>query len=148
MNRIIRLWALGLCLCLCSCGVSKDKQAEIYSLLGTYEGPATQKRVMGALMSGKWTVRFVLEENGELKCKCTLRLHDQFHGWGAPTTETARIKWTKDWQGAAYYGVADSMEGNNFSVRIAVPPLESGQSVSRITLWDADSYELTLERNS
>ena len=112
--------------------------------LGTYGGAATEKLILGAMMSGRWTVSFPLGDDGTLKCKCTLRLHDEFHGWGDPSTQIADIVWEKQSGNPNFIGRANISDFHS-SVYVEVPP-QSGQPVNSIHLFDADAYDLTLNR--
>ena len=136
----------------CGCdGVSKNETSQIAKFLGNYNGAAQPKRIMGAMMTGKWSVSFVQDENGILKCECTCRLHDEFHGWGEPETETVNIKWytgsnkSDKYDNFEYVGEAMG-EQMKWTVRVCVPSLKSGQTINAITLIDQDYSEITLNR--
>ena len=132
-----------------SLSFSKSQTAELVKQLGTYEGQAHAQRVMGAMMTGVWAATFFQDDDGALKCKSTLRLHDSENGWGNPTVATANVKIYK---GAAY-GLYDlkaeasfsDSEPNWFVAVDGVSPT-SGNSVGTITLFDMDSYQITLTR--
>ena len=124
-----------------------SEMAEIAKLLGTYDGGAVEKRVMGSMMSGKWIVKFWLGDDGKMKCMCLCQLHDEAHGWGEPQRETVDVKWAKGGSGHnKYSGEALGKEITHWIVRVEVPDPKSGVAVHRIHLIDADSNELILRR--
>lgn len=129
--------------------LDKSQTAALVKLLGTYEGPAHPRRIMGAMMTGAWTVTFLLDDNGALKCKTSLRLHDSENGWGNPSTATADVRLYK---GSANGECSIRVEGAfsesepHWTVDIDGVALASGHPVDKITLFDMDSYEITLSQ--
>jgi len=129
--------------------LDKSQTVEVLKMLGTYEGPAHSERIMGAMMTGVWTVTFLQDENGTLKCKCTLRLHDGQNGWGSPETATADVKVLAG-SGNGNYSLR--MQGQfsdsepAWTISIDGISLTSGQAINTITLIDMASYQITLQR--
>ena len=146
ITRVVSVLALILIAALaCGCDVvSKKQMAEMKNQLGTYGGAATENRIMGAMMSGRWTVSFPLGDDGTLKCKCTLRLHDEFHGWGEPSTQIADIAWEKQSGNPNFVGRANASDFSS-TIYVEVSP-QTDQPVNSITLCDADFNDLTLTR--
>ena len=153
---VFAVMAVLLSVLLNSCGnsdgsVSLDKSqtAEMVKMLGTYEGPARAERIMGAMMTGVWTVAFFQDEGGALKCKCTLRLHDEENGWGSPSTATADVTLLAD-SGSGEYSLRTRGQFSDsepeWSISIDGISLTAGRTVSTITLFDMSSYEITLQR--
>jgi hypothetical protein len=136
----------------CGCGGSeltvaldKNQTAQLVKTLGTYEGNAHPKRIMGAMMTGVWTVTFLQDDSGVLKCRTSLRLHDSQNGWGSPRTETVGVR---IWNGAGkgeYDLQADGQE-TQWMVPMKGVFATSGQPVNSLSLFDMDSYEITLKR--
>lgn len=129
--------------------LNQSQTAELVKLLGTYEGPAHAERIMGAMMTGVWTATFFQDDGGALKCKCTLRLHDEENGWGSPSTATADVK--------VFKGSADGLydlktEGSfsdtepNWFVAVDGISLANGQAKSTVTLFDMNSYQIEISR--
>lgn len=152
-TALLSMLLLGL---LCGCGnsdgslsLTKNQTAELVKSLGTYEGPAHAKQIMGAMMSGVWTATFFQNDNGDLKCKCTLRLHDSENGWGNPTTATADVKVFKgsaDGECSVRVEGAFSESEPDWTVDIDGIFPASGHPVGTITLFDMDSYQIELSR--
>ena len=129
--------------------LDKSQTAALVELLGTYEGDAHPRRIMGAMMTGTWTVKFLRDDNGALKCKASLRLHDSENGWGNPSTATADVRLYKG-SATGEYSIrvegAFSESAPHWTVDIDGVALASSRAVDTITLFDMDSYELTLHR--
>ena len=156
MKSIFTAMTVLLSVLLTSCGNSdgslsfnKVQTAELVKLLGTYEGQAHARKVMGATMTGVWTATFFQDDNGDLKCKCTLRLHDSENGWGNPTAATADVKIYK----GASDGLYDLKSEAGFSdsephrlVTIDNVSLTASNPVEAVVLGDMDAYEITLTR--
>jgi len=129
--------------------LNRDQTADLVKMLGTHEGDAHPRRIMGAMMTGTWTVAFILDDSGALKCKTSLRLHDSENGWGNPSTATADVRLYK---GSATDEYSIRVEGAfsesepHWTVDIDGVALASGRAVDTLTLFDMDSYELTLHR--
>lgn len=156
MKSIFMAMAVLLSVLLNGCGnsdgsltLNQSQTAELVKLLGTYEGPAHAERIMGAMMTGVWTATFFQDDDGALKCKCTLRLHDEENGWGSPSTATADVK--------VFKGSADGLydlktEGSfsdtepNWFVAVDGISLANGQAKSTVTLFDMNSYQIELSR--
>ena len=141
---------------LCGCGhsddlVSLDKSqtAELVKLLGTYQGPAHAERIMGAMMTGMWTVTFLQDDSGSLKCKCSLRLHDEQNGWGSPSTTTTDVKVLPGSTNGEY---SLSIKGQfsdsepPWTISINGISLTSGRAIDTFSLFDNASYEIRLQR--
>ena len=137
---------------LCGCGnadgtvtLNKSQTAELVKLLGTYKGPAHSERIMGAMMTGEWTVIFSQGETDGLKCKVTLRLHDEQNGWGSPKSDTVT---PRIWKGSANNQYNLQADGNEMTWMLPIKDLTlaSQQPVNTISLFDAASYEITLHR--
>lgn len=129
--------------------LNKHQTAELLTLLGTYEGPAHAERIMGAMMTGSWTVTFLQEDSGALKCKCGLRLHDEQNGWGSPTTTTVDVKvlagsGTGQYRLSAQGQFSDSEPA--WSICIDGISLTSGHPIDTFSLFDNASYEIRLQR--
>ena len=127
----------------------KGQTAGLVKLLGTYEGPAHAQRIMGAMMTGVWTATFFQDDDGALKCKCTLKLHDSQNGWGTPTSATTDVKIYKGVANGLYdlrceAGFSDTEP--HWSISVNGISLTSGQSVSSFSLFDMSSYEVKLSR--
>lgn len=141
---------------LCGCGnsdgsvsLNKSQTAELEKLLGTYEGDAHPQRIMGAMMTGTWTVTFLQDDSGVLKCKTSLRLHDSENGWGNPSTATANVRLYKGSTNGEYsirVEGAFSESEPDWTVDIDGVALASGRAVTTITLFDMNSYEITLSQ--
>ena len=156
MKTIFLVMALLLSVLLNGCGNSdgslsfnKSQTAGLVKLLGTYEGPAHAQRIMGAMMTGVWTATFFQDENGALKCKCTLKLHDSQNGWGTPTSATTDVKIYKGVANGLYdlrceAGFSDTEP--HWTISVNGISLTSGQSVSSFSLFDMSSYEVKLSR--
>lgn len=151
ISKVVLLSAL-LCSYGCSDGsVSLDKSqtAESVKMLGTYEGPAHPQRIMGVMMTGVWTATFFQDDNGALKCKCTLRLHDGQNGWGSPTTTTAEVKFYKGSGNDEYSAKAEGQFSDSepqWMITVGGISLTSGHAINTITLFDMDSHQITLSR--
>lgn len=129
-----------------SVALDKSQTARLVELLGTYEGPAHAEQIMGAMMTGVWTVTFFQDESDGLKCKATLRLHDEQNGWGSPKNDTVT---PRIWRGSGnnqYNLQADGSE-MKWMLPIKDVSLASQQPVTTISLFDMASYEITLHRN-
>jgi hypothetical protein len=141
---------------LCGCGNSdgsvtldKSQTSELVKMLGTYEGDAHPQRIMGAMMTGIWTATFFQDDSGVLKCKCSLRLHDEQNGWGNPTTTTTEVKFYKGSGNGEYSAKAEGQFSDSepqWMITIAGISLTSGHAIDAITLFDMDSNEITLSR--
>jgi len=141
---------------LCGCGnpdgsVSLDKSqtAAVVKMLGAYSGPAHAERIMGAMMTGVWKVTFLQDDSGALKCKCTLRLHDEENGWGSPSTATADVKLYKGAADGLYDLKAEASFSNsepNWLITVDGISLTSGQAINTISLFDMSSNEIKLQR--
>lgn len=129
--------------------LNRSQTAELVKLLGTYEGDAHPRQIMGAMMTGVWTVTFFQDDASALKCKCTLRLHDEQNGWGSPTTATADVKLYK---GSADGELSLKAEGQfsdsepQWIITVGGISLTAGHVINTISLFDMDSYEITLQR--
>jgi hypothetical protein len=140
----------------CGCGNSdgsvtlkKGQTAESVKLLGTYEGDAHPQRIMGAMMTGVWTVTFIQDDAGALKCKTSLRLHDEQNGWGSPTTATADVKLYKGSADGEYSLKAEGRFSDSepqWMIAVGGISLTSGHAINTISLFDMDSYQITLSR--
>jgi len=132
-----------------SVSLDKSQTAELVKMLGTYEGDAYPQRIMGAMMTGIWRVTFFQDDSGALKCKCTLRLHDEQNGWGSPTTTTAGVKFYKG-SGNGKYSLRTEGQFSDsepqWMITINGISLTSGHAINTISLFDMDSYEVTLQR--
>ena len=159
ITSLFRIFTItcGLLACLlCGCGNSdgsvtfdKSQTSVLVKLLGAYEGDAHPKRIMGATMTGKWTVVFFQDNTGALKCKCTLRLHDEQYGWGNPTTATADFKFYKGSVDGEYNLKAEGRFSDGEPQWIVTTDgvsLTSGHGKDTITLFDMDSYAIPLSR--
>jgi hypothetical protein len=146
------LLSLSFCGCDNSDGtvaLDKSQTTELVKLLGTYEGPAHSERILGALMTGTWTVTFLQDDNRGLRCKASLQLHDSENGWGSPSTTTVAVKLFAG-SGNGQYRL--STEGRFSDTeppwRISIDRISpaSGHSIETITLLDNASYEIRLQR--
>ena len=104
---------------------------------------------MGAIITGEWTAKFFQDDNGDLKCKCTLRLHDSENGWGSPTSATADVKIYKGASDRLYdlkaeAGFSDTEP--HWLVMVDNVSLASGSPVPQIKVFDMDAYEINLKR--
>ncbi len=119
-------------------------------MLGSYSGPAHAERIMGAMMTGIWTVTFFQDDSGVLKCKCTLRLHDEQNGWGSPSTTTADVKFYKGSGNGEYSLKAEGQFSDsepNWMIPIDGISLTSGQAIiNTISLFDMSANEIKLHR--
>ncbi len=142
----------------CGCGNSdatvtldKGQASEMLKLLGTYEGPAHSERIVGALMTGKWTVNFFQDDIGALKCKCILRLHDEQNGWGSPSTTTADVKLLAG-SGKGEYSLRTQGQFSDteppWTISINGLSLISGHAIETFSLFDNASYEIRLQRQA
>ena len=141
---------------LCGCGNSdgsisldQSQKANLEKLMGSYQGEAHAERIMGAMMTGVWKVTFLQDDSGALKCKCTLRLHDEQNGWGDPSTGTATVKLYKGSAAGLYDLKADGSFSDSepgWFVCVDGIALDSGQAVNAIKLFDMSSYEIELQR--
>jgi len=130
-------------------GLDKNQKAVLLNLLGSYKGEAHAERIMGAMMTGVWKVRFLEDGSGALKCKCTLQLHDEQSGWGSPTTATADVKLFRGASAGLYDLKAEASFSDsepNWFVCVDGISLSSGQAINAITLFDMSSYEIKLQR--
>ena len=129
--------------------LDKSQTAALVKLLGTYEGPAHAERIMGAMMTGIWTVTFFQDDSGVLKCKCGLRLHDEQNGWGSPSTTTADVKVLAG-SGNAQYRLSTQGQFSDseppWAISIDGICLTSGHPIDTFSLFDNASYEITLQR--
>jgi hypothetical protein len=129
--------------------LDKSQTSELVKLLGTFEGDAHPQRIMGAMMTGIWTVSFFQDDSGALKCKTSLRLHDEQNGWGNPTTTTAEVKFYKGSGNGEYSAKAEGQFSDSepqwMIVIDGISPT-SGHAKDTITLFDMDSYQITLSR--
>ncbi len=140
----------------CGCGnsdgsvtLNQIQTAELVKLLGTYEGDAHPRQIMGAMMTGIWTVTFSQDDAGALKCKCTLRLHDEQNGWGSPTTATADVKLYKGPANGEYSLKAEGQFSDSepqWMITVGGISLTTGHAINKISLFDMDSYEITLSQ--
>jgi len=156
MKSIFTAMTVLLSVLLTGCGNSdgslsfnKSQTAELVKRLGTYEGQAHTRQVMGATMTGVWTATFFQDDNGDLKCKCTLRLHDSENGWGNPTTATADVKIYKGVSDGVYdlkaeAGFSDSEP--HWLATIDNVSLTASNPVGTVTIFDMDAYQITLAR--
>ena len=104
---------------------------------------------MGAMMTGTWTATFFQDASGALKCKCTLRLHDEENGWGSPSTATADVKLLAGSGNGDYNLRTDgqfSASEPHWSVSIDGISLTTGHAISTLTLIDMASYEISLQQ--
>jgi hypothetical protein len=101
---------------------------------------------MGAVLTGRYTVKFFCDDAGVLKCKCTEQIHDEQYGWGSPKTETVDVKVFK-WPGNLYALGADGVE-MHWSVGSGEQhiSLYSGPVIDSVTLFNANSDEIVLKR--
>jgi len=132
-----------------SLSFNKNKTAELVKLLGTYEGQAHAQKIMGAMMTGVWTATFFQDDDGALKCKSTLRLHDSENGWGNPTTATADVKIFKGAADGLYDLKAEASFSDsepNWLVTIDGVSLTAGNPVGTVNLGDMDGNQITLTR--
>lgn len=112
--------------------------------IGTYEGTAEPRRVMGVLMTGHWTVAVFKHKNGVLKCKCILRSYDAQAGWNEPRSETVEMEKTSGEEAgkcklkATGKNVFQDVVFNEVS-------LESG-SIKEAFLFDNDTVEVALKQ--
>jgi hypothetical protein len=147
------LLAAAVVTCSTGCGnsdssvtLNREQTAALVKLLGTYVGDAYPKRIMGAMMTGTWTVKFFQDDAGVMQCKCTLQLHDEQYGWGRPESEVVGVKVFK-WPENDYTFQAS---GQKMNWRIYSPEkhvtLTSGQAVDSVSLFDAESNEILLRR--
>jgi hypothetical protein len=144
-TRTISLLTLALGLAVGGC--DEDKIAIDAARLGTYQGTPEARRIMGAEMTGIWTVSFSTNEAGDLYCKCTLKLHDSTEGWGRPTSETVKLEVSRDKENAGKYRLrADGTNIFNSVGFNGISP-ESG-SVKEGFLFDKDDYEVVLKKTS
>ncbi len=129
--------------------LNKSQTAALVKLLGRYEGPAHSERIIGAMMTGVWTVTFFQDEGGDLKCKCTLRLHDEQNGWGSPTATTADVKLSAG-SGNGEYSLRTEGQFSNsepaWTISIDGISLTSAHAINTISLFDMASYEIKLQR--
>jgi hypothetical protein len=129
--------------------LNKDHTTALLKVLGTYEGNAQPRRIMGAMMTGVWKVRFLQEDSGVLRCETSLRLHDSENGLGKPSTSKADVKIYKASSDGEYSIRAEgafSKSEPDWTIAIDGIALASGRQVDRITLFDKNSYEITLHR--
>lgn len=132
-----------------SVSLDKSQTAEMVKMLGSYSGPAHAERIMGAMMTGVWKVTFFQDDSGALKCKCTLRLHDEQNGWGSPSTTTTDVKIYK---GSANGEYSLRTEGSfsdsepNWLIPIDGISLASVQAINSISLFDMSANEIKLQR--
>jgi hypothetical protein len=141
---------------LCGCGNSdssisldRSQTAEVVKMLGSYSGPAHAERIMGAMMTGIWTATFFQDDSGVLKCKCSLRLHDEQNGWGNPTTTTTEVKFYKGSGNGEYSAKAEGQFSDSepqWMITIGGISLTSGHAIDTTTLVDMDSNQITLQR--
>ena len=136
-----------------SLSLNQSQTAELFKVLGTYEGPAHAERIMGAMMTGVWKVTFLQDDSGALKCKCTLRLHDEENGWGSPDTTTTDVKIYNDSGDGKYSGEYSlrteggiSDDAPHWLISIDGISLTSGQAIKTISLFDMSAYEIKLQR--
>ena len=108
---------------------------------------------MGATMTGVWRATFYQDDAGVLKCKCSLQLHDEQNGWGEPATAIANVKIYNDSGNGEYNGKysirvegAFSDDEPHWTIDVDDVSLATGNPVSSITLFDQDSYQITLSR--
>lgn len=129
--------------------LDKSQTAALVKLLGAYEGPAHSERIMGAMMTGVWTVAFFQNDEGALKCKCTLRLHDEQNGWGSPSSATATVKVLAG-SGSGEFNLRTQGQFSDtepaWTISIDGISLSSGNPINTITLFDMASYEIMLKR--
>lgn len=140
----------------CGCGNSngsvsldKSQKAELVKLMGSYSGPAHAERIVGAMMTGVWKVTFLQDDIGALKCKCTLRLHDEQNGWGSPASATADVKLYKGAADGLYDLKAEASFSDsepNWLISIDGISLTSGRAINTISLFDMSAYENKLHR--
>ena len=129
--------------------LDKNQKAVLLNLLGSYKGEAHAERIMGAMMTGIWKVRFLQDDSGALKCKCTLQLHDEQSGWGSPTTATADVKLYKGVAAGLYDLKAEasfSDSAPNWLVCVDGISLAYEQAIKTISLFDMSSNEIKLQR--
>lgn len=153
---VFAVLAASLAILSCGCGNSDgslspnhNQTAKFVTLLGTYEGQAHSQRIMGATMTGIWTVKFFEDDNGRLMCKCSLRLNDSQNGWGRPTVAVADVKVFKGSSDRLYDLKAEasfSKDEPNWLVTVDGVSLTPGNSVGTITLFDMDANQITLNR--
>lgn len=132
-----------------SLSLDQSQTTGLVQSLGTYEGPAHAEKIMGSMMTGVWKVTFYQDDDGALKCKCSLRLHDEQNGWGEPTTAVADVKVFKGSADGLFDLKAEASFSDNepkWFVAVDGVSLASGSSVSKITLIDMDSNQITLQR--
>ena len=133
--------------------LNQSQTVEMVKSLGTYEGPAHAERIMGAMMTGVWTATFFQDDSGVLKCKCTLRLHDEENGWGSPESTTTDVKIYNDSGDGKYSGAYSLRTEGGFSddephwlISIDGISLTSGQALNTISLFDMSANEIKLSR--
>lgn len=129
--------------------LDKSQTAALVKLLGTYEGPAHSERIMGAMMTGVWTIIFLQDDSGSLKCKCSLRLHDEQNGWGSPSTTTTDVK-VFPGTGSGEYKLSTQGQFSDteppWAISIDGLSLTSGHAIETFSLLDNASYEIRLQR--
>jgi TM2 domain-containing membrane protein YozV len=112
--------------------------------IGIYEGTAEPRRVMGVLMTGKWTVAVFKHKNGVLKCKCTLRSYDDQSGWNEPRSETVELAKSSGEEAGKFK--LDATGKNLFqNVIFNEISFESG-SIKEAFLYDNDTVEVALKQ--
>ncbi|MGO8678525.1 MAG: hypothetical protein ACLQVX_21995 [Limisphaerales bacterium] len=154
VNRVAASLLAALILCGCDSSdqtvtLNKNQVGELVTMLGTYEGPAHAERIMGALMTGKWTVTFLQDEHGALKCDCTLRLHDEQNGWGNPSSTTTDVKLLPgSAKGRIYLRTQGQFSESEppWTISIDGISLTSGHAIDTFSLFDNASYEIRLQR--
>ena len=144
LNRWSRTVLLVSLLAVGGCGPSYTFDKDIVTRLGTYEGTAPPRRIMGSQMTGVWTVSFYKDDKGDLFCRCTLRLHDSQSGWNRPESETAKMEILPGEEAGKCRLKGTGKDLFDNVIFNEVSP-ETG-SVKEAFLFDNDAVEVVLQR--
>lgn len=144
MNICSKAALLFSLLMICGCGPTYTFDKDIVTRLGTFEGTAPPRRVMGSSMTGVWTVGFYKDDKGDLYCKCTLQLHDSQSGWNRPESETAKMEILPGEETGKCRLKGTGKDLFDDVIFNEVSP-ESG-SVKEAFLFDNDTVEVVLQR--